>query len=89
MDVFGTPVVVLTSLPIVPSDGTNARRMVRHGLADVLEWLGLDVGPEPYEEQHAFISSGWGAHEPSVIYVSAYMFNRLKGYSQGGLLHAE
>lgn len=30
-----------------PTDAENARRMVRHGLADVLEWLGEDVGPRP------------------------------------------
>lgn len=28
-------------------EGVRARRMVRHGLADILEWLGEEVGPGP------------------------------------------
>lgn len=47
-----TDVVTTDILPISPSDGANARRMVRHLMADVLEWLGEDVGPEPFEETH-------------------------------------
>lgn len=43
----GMPVIVSPALPIVPSDAENIVRMVRHGLADVLAWLGEDVGPKP------------------------------------------
>jgi hypothetical protein len=46
-------VIVSPMLPIVPSLATDVVRMVRHGLADVLEWLGEDVGPKPGEEVHA------------------------------------
>lgn len=55
--VLGRPVLRDPSgvLPLVPSDGENARRIVRHGLADVLRWLGEPVGPAPFEEQHAMV----------------------------------
>lgn len=47
-------VVVSEHLPVPPSPGENARRIVRHGLAHWLEWLGEDVGPAPGEPTHAF-----------------------------------
>lgn len=40
-------------LPMPPTDGDVARRIVRHGLADILRWLGEDVGPQPYDKVHA------------------------------------
>lgn len=40
-------------LPMPPSDGEVARRIVRHGLAPYLRWLGEDVGPAPHEVVHA------------------------------------
>jgi len=51
------PVVISPMLPIYPSPGTDARRIVRHGLADVLEWLGQEVGPEPGVPTHAYLST--------------------------------
>lgn len=51
-------VIVSPMLPIVPSLATDVVRMVRHGLADVLEWLGEDVGPKPGEEIHAIATGG-------------------------------
>ena len=51
-DLFGITVVESDMLPIKPSPGTWARRYVRHGMADILEWLGEDVGPEPDAETH-------------------------------------
>lgn len=54
--VFGLDVVVVNNLPLIPSDAENARRIVRHGLADVLRWLGEQVGPKPFEETHCLIS---------------------------------
>lgn len=48
---LGIPVVACEWLPYdtVPDHCADARRLVRHGMADVLEWLGQDVGPEPGE----------------------------------------
>lgn len=48
MDIRRSPV-----LPMPSSDAMDARRIVRHGLADVLRWLGEDVGPRPGEPVHA------------------------------------
>jgi hypothetical protein len=52
------PVIVSQMLPIRPGAGEVGRRIVRHGLADVLEWLGEDVGPKPDEATHAFVMDG-------------------------------
>jgi len=43
----GLSIIVTNLLPFDPAPGLQAERMVRHGLADVLAWLGEDVGPEP------------------------------------------
>ena len=48
----GIPIVELAVLPIYPDAGETARAIVRHGLADILAWLGEDVGPEPQEPIH-------------------------------------
>jgi hypothetical protein len=47
-------IVETSILPLVPSPGEQARRIVRHGLADVLEWLGEPVGPSP-EPKHCLV----------------------------------
>lgn len=50
----GLPLVVSSALPGPrPSHREDARRIVRHGLADVLAWLGEEVGPKPGERAHA------------------------------------
>jgi hypothetical protein len=67
----GIPVVVSDYLPLTPSVGENARRIVRHGLADVLAWLGEEVGPKPNEETHVLLTGGQ-------MLVSAAAFERLK-----------
>jgi hypothetical protein len=51
---FGFRVIIEPGLPLVPSDAENARRIVRHGMRDVLKWLREDVGPAPFEETHCF-----------------------------------
>lgn len=51
----GVRVLVTDALPIAPTDGENARRMVRHGMADVLAWLGEKVGPMPGDPTHAML----------------------------------
>lgn len=57
-DLFDYGIVVTPVLPIKPSPGTDARRIVRHGLADVLAWLGEDVGPRPGAQTHAVAMPG-------------------------------
>lgn len=53
---LGVQVIVSPLLPTdVPSPGEDARRMVRHGMKDVLTWLGEDVGPRPGERTHALM----------------------------------
>lgn len=57
-DFFGIPVVVSDALPIPSSPGADARRFIRHGLADWLEWLGEDVGPKPGAPTTALMIGG-------------------------------
>lgn len=58
---FGMPVIetrIGTTKERPPTPGEEARRIVRHGYADVLEWLGEEVGPEPDEPvtvQYAYL----------------------------------
>lgn len=58
LSIGGIPVVASDQLPIPPTDGEVARRIVRHGLARVLEQLGEKVGPKPEAQTHAMILSG-------------------------------
>lgn len=56
LDLRGVPVLVSSLLPYPPTPGEEARRIVRHGLADVLKWLGEDPGPKPDALTHAIMS---------------------------------
>jgi hypothetical protein len=58
-------------LPVAPTDAENIVRQVRHGLADVLEWLGEDVGPKPGACTHAVTT-------PTAMFVSQECFDELK-----------
>ncbi|MFQ6170396.1 hypothetical protein ACK8HX_02215 [Oryzobacter sp. R7] len=49
----GLTVIVSRELPLAPSPGEVARRIVRHGMAEILAWLGEDVGPRPDDVTHA------------------------------------
>jgi hypothetical protein len=51
-EVWGIPIVVSDVLPMDPSPGEWARRFVRHGMRDIVEWIGEEVGPEPDEQTH-------------------------------------
>lgn len=51
-------IIISSILPLKPSPGEDARRIVRHGLADVLAWLGEDVGPRPGAQTHAVAMPG-------------------------------
>lgn len=73
----GWPVLVSPALPLVPSPGEWARRFVRHGMADVLAWLGEDVGPEPDALTHVMLGMDLAFGGGVVAFVSAEMFERL------------
>jgi hypothetical protein len=51
-------VQVSTALPTPPSFTEQIRRQVRHGMADVLEWCSIPVGPAPTDECHAVFVGG-------------------------------
>ena len=72
MKLDGVKIIVTASLPIAPTDGEDIVRMVRHGLADVLDWLGEDVGPKPGDQTHAVRISN------RVTFVSQELFDKLK-----------
>jgi hypothetical protein len=68
---LGLPVIVSDVLPMRPTPGQAARRIVRHGLADWLDWLGEDLGPAPDAELHALLVD-------NALHVSAAVFGRLR-----------
>lgn len=72
----GLHVVVSQALPYPPSIGEWARRIVRHGLADVLAWLGEEVGPAPDEQTHAFLADGQ-------LVCSQWMYDQLSSVARG------
>ena len=67
----GLPVVETKALPTYPDHKADARRIVRHGLTDVLYWLGEKVGPAPSEPTHIFAT-------PHRIFASAELVERLQ-----------
>jgi hypothetical protein len=74
--VIGTDVVVSPALPIVPSIPEDAARRVRHGLADVIDWLGWDVGPKPGDRTHIIVGPISPSGQPTII-ASAEMAARI------------
>ncbi len=66
---FGrAPIIVDSALPVVPSPGEDARRLVRHLFgAEFMAWVGLPLGPEPGAVTHmvwvgrgpVFVSPEW------------------------------
>lgn len=75
----GLPVEVSELLPMRPSHTEDAVRMVRHGLADVLEWLGEDAGPRPGATVEAIIYAG----PDQMMFVSRRLYGYLYGYLYG------
>lgn len=67
--IFGLRMVVSPLLPIVPSDGDNARRIVRHGLKERLPWLDIEPGHKPFESTEMIIATDPIVNQP-VLYVS-------------------
>lgn len=55
---LGMHVRVTSALPLLPTPGQDARRIVRHGMTEILEWLGEDVGPEPGAPTHVLVIDG-------------------------------
>lgn len=51
----GMAVMVSPLLPLPVSPREEARRIVRHGYAEVLEWLGEEVGPKPGDQVHVVL----------------------------------
>lgn len=72
----GLSVFVSGALPIPVSPGEQARRIVRHGLADVLGWLGEPIGPGPSDQTHAI-------RDRSKLFVSAHMYEQLRLLPRG------
>lgn len=85
------PVNVSAHLPVTPSDAEDARRIVRHGLAGVLDWLGEDVGPRPGDPIHVVESIGalwvseqwWADNDPATGGVAAWEQSVARRYGFG------
>lgn len=73
---LGTEVVISQALPVESSPKEWARRYVRHGMADILDWLGQPVGPSP-DARIESVSDGVR------IYVSREAYHRLKEQANG------
>lgn len=58
MRIGGIDVIVTDLLPMYPGHKEDARRIVRHGMEDILEWLGEKVGPKPGELTVAILTGG-------------------------------
>lgn len=74
----GLDVIVSKALPLHPGPGEVARRIVRHGLADVLAWLGEKVGPKPEDLTHAIAGMDPAGPVGGVLFVSAEYAERLR-----------
>ncbi|WP_224279103.1 hypothetical protein [Nocardioides lacusdianchii] len=78
----GMQVFVSPALPTVPSHREVARRTVRHGYAEVLAWLGEDVGPGPGEATHMVVGvdpAGGAGWVPSwTVFVSQWAYDALR-----------
>lgn len=72
---WGIDVVVSDALPMDPSPGEWARRFVRHGMRDIVEWMGEEVGPEPDAQTHALIINRGGK---DMLYASVSYVGKLK-----------
>lgn len=64
-------------LPREPDHRDDARRIVRHGMKDVLAWLGQQVGPKPGEALHAYMA-------PGHLFVSQAFYDHLAGAYPAG-----
>lgn len=79
-------VVVTPVLPKPPSHREWATRLVRHGMADVLEWLGEDVGPAPDAQTHVLFTQGWlfaSAEAYQELVAAGATFSRVLNWTAG------
>ena len=74
----GWPVVESSLLPTTPSSAEDARRIVRHGLADVLDWLGMEVGPEPGALTHVVVATDGTASSSLTLFASREWIAKLR-----------
>lgn len=74
----GWNLIPTSALPMKPTTGEWARRLVRHGLEDVLLWLGEDVGPTPDAETHLLVTNSLGASSGPAAFVSHELAERIK-----------
>ena len=63
----GIKIVPMEELPIDSWAGLEAKRMVRHGLKDVLDWLNEPVGEEPGDKVHKLMHK-------NTLYCSPHLF---------------
>ena len=71
LSALGVKVIPSRLLPIKPTLEQYVIRCVRHGLADVLEQLGEDVGPAPDDQVHTMAFG-------DTLFVSHATYDRLK-----------
>ena len=74
----GIPAFVSPLLPALPSPGEQARRVVRHGLADVLEWLGEEVGPAPDAMTHFVLGMDPANPGSAIAFLSRERYDALR-----------
>lgn len=77
MKLYHVDVQVTDLLPIHPSAGEVGRRIVRHGLADVLRWLGEDPGPPPDEPTVAAVAVDPANPRDPIVFVAREYAPRL------------
>jgi len=78
----GLPVVESPLLPLRPSPTEEARRIVRHGLRDVLEWLEMEIGPEPGHVTHCVIAMDPARPGARMLYGSKELIEQLRVRAQ-------
>lgn len=71
--IHGVPIVPVPHLAKYPTPGEDARRMVRHGYAEILAWLGEEVGPEPGVPDHPVVI----AYDPVRVLVDLDLMPKL------------
>ena len=78
----GYPVVESNLLPTTPSNAEDARRIVRHGLADVLERLGEEVGPKPGALTHLVVAGDGTGGTNLTLFASAEWVDKIRALAQ-------
>lgn len=74
----GLPVMESPALPFRPSPGEEARRIVRHGMRNVLEWLEMEIGPEPGHVTHCVIAMDPARPGARMLYGSKELIAQLR-----------